>query len=491
VRLRIKLAAEDGMSPQTAFEYLNRISAIAPLALPQFEGAEAVVPTPFRVATAAAASLGLGAAAAAEIWRFRGGERQTVALSLAAAAATLKAHELVHRNGAPQPPFRHALPTGFYHSADLRWLYLHGGFPHLALRTFDLLNARPDEPSVAEGAAKWNALALEDALAFMQLTGAVVRSQEEWQSSVQGRVLGPPIQLKKIGPTPPSRLKESRTPLEGFRVLDLTRVLAGPVCTELLASHGAEVLSVQSGRLPSLPALDFPHAGGKRRTELDLVKPAEAETLRRLARHTDIFVDSCRPGALARLGFSPAALAHIAPGMIYVAISAYGAEGPWAGRRGWEEVVQAATGLAEEQGAFMSPRKKRRELLPELIPAAVLDTVSGQLAAAGALAAVLHRIREGGSWLVQVSLAATAAWLSSLGRIDATAVPEAWEPRAGLDQYLQSCETQDGRFELLGPVVRMSKTPPLWSSPPDRFDPPHWASEHEEANAAESQPAQA
>jgi crotonobetainyl-CoA:carnitine CoA-transferase CaiB-like acyl-CoA transferase len=178
--------------------------------------------------------------------------------------------------------------------------------------------------------------------------------------------------------------------------------------------------------------------------------------------------------------------------MIHVAISAYGCEGPWAQRRGWEEVVQSATGLALEQGAFMTPRRKaRRESWPELIPAAVLATVTGYLAAAGALAAVLHRIREGGSWQVQVSLAATAAWLASLGRIDASRVPEAWEPRAGLDQYLQSCETKDGRFELLGPVVRMSKTPLLASSPPDRFDLPHWASEHEEANAAEIQSAQA
>jgi len=481
----------DGMTPHAAFEQLNRIAGIAPLTVPQFEGGEAVLPTPFRAATAAAVSLGLAAAAAAEIWRFRGGDKQSVAVELAAAGASLVAHDLVRRNGEALAPYApDPRTTGFFESADGRWFYLHGGFPHLARGTLNLLNARNDESSVVEAVAKWNALALEDAMAFVGLTGAMVRSQEEWRSSVAGRLAGPPIVLKKIGNAPPARLKDSAAPLGDFRVLDLTRVIAGPAAARILAWHGAEVLAVRSRAAPVMGEIDFASATGKRQTFLDLAKPADAEELRRLARNADIFVDSYRPGALAGLGFSPASLAHNAPGMIYVSISAYGHEGRWASRRGWEEVTQAATGLALEQGAFAGARGRRRDGHPELLPAPVCDYVTGYLAAAGALAAVLKRIREGGSWLVQVSLAATAEWLQSLGRIDAGAVPEAWEPRAGLDRYLQSCETKDGRFELLGPVVRMSKTPPLRSSPPDRIDLPRWASAHEEANAAEIQPAQ-
>jgi crotonobetainyl-CoA:carnitine CoA-transferase CaiB-like acyl-CoA transferase len=480
------------MTPQAAFEHLNRLSDIAPLAVPQFQGAEAVVPTPFRVATAAAAPLGLAAAAAAEIWRFRGGEKQAVNVDLSAAAASLVSHTILRRNGEAVPPHAHdPRTTGFFHSADARWLYLHGGLPHLARRTLDLLNAKNDENSVVEGVAKWNALALEDAMAFMGLTGAVVRSEEEWRATVQGRLVGAPIVIKKLGNAPPARLKDSADPLSDFRVLDLTRILAGPACSRVLSWHGAEVLNVRAERIPTIAGLDLVSMAGKRQTLLDLAKPADAETLRRLARNADIFVDSYRPGALAGLGFSPASLAHIAPGMIYVSISAYGHEGPWASRRGWEEVTQSATGLAVEQGAFMAARRHRREPLPELIPAAVCDYVTGYLAVAGALAAVLKRIREGGSWLVETSLAATAEWLSSLGRIDAAAVPDGWDPRAGLDQYLQSCETKEGRLEFLGPVVRMSKTPPLRCSPPDHLDLPRWASAHEEANAAEIQSAQA
>jgi crotonobetainyl-CoA:carnitine CoA-transferase CaiB-like acyl-CoA transferase len=479
------------MTPHAAFEYLNRIAGIAPLGAPAFEGAEAVIPTPLRVATAAAASLGLGAAVAGEIWRFRGGEKQSIAVDLKAAAASLVSYTLLRRGGEKLARADEAIPTtGFYQCADGRWIHLHGGFARQAMRTLDLLNANNDAQSILESVSKWSGPALEDTLAFTQLCGAVVRSEEEWRAGVQGRVVGPPIMLKKIGEAPPLRLPDSRTPLGGVRVLDLTRVLAGPACSRLLASHGADVLAVRAERLPSADLFDLDLGAGKRLAFLDLAKPADAEALRRLVRGAHVFVDSYRPGALSKLGFSPAALAHIAPGITYVSVSAYGSEGPWAGRRGWEQLAQAATGIAVEQGAFMAARRKsRRETLPELIPAAVLDYTTGYLAAAGAMAALLRRIREGGSWLVQVSLAGTAMWLQSLGKIDAASVPESWEPRDGLDPYLVSCDTRAGRLELLGPVVRMSKTPPLMGGPPENADAPRWASAHEGANAAEVQSA--
>lgn len=478
------------MTPHAAFEYLNRIAGIAPLGAPVFEGAEAVVPTPLRVAAAAAASLGLGAAVAGEIWRFRGGEKQSVAVDLKAAAASLVSYSLLRRGAEKLPPPDEGPTTGFYQCADGRWIHLHGGFPHLAMRMLDLLNANNDTKAILESVSKWTGLALEEALAFMQLCGAVVRSEEEWRTGVQGRVTAPPIVLKKIGEAPPLRLSDSRTPLGGIRVLDLTRVLAGPTCSRVLASHGADVLTIRAERLPTVNLFDLDAGAGKRTAFLDLANPADAEALRRLVRGAHVFVDSYRPGALSKLGFSPAALAHIAPGMTYVSVSAYGSQGPWAGRRGWEQLAQAATGLAVEQGAFMAARRKsRRETLPELIPAAVLDYTTGYLAAAGAMAALLRRIREGGSWLVQVSLAGTAMWLQSLGKIDAAAVPESWEPRDGLDPYLVSCDTKAGRLELLGPVVRMSKTPPLKGAPPDSADAPRWASANEGADAAEVQSA--
>jgi hypothetical protein len=468
------------MAPQRAFENLNRIAGIAPTPLPKFEGGEAQLPTPFRAATAAAAALGLSASAAGEIWRLRGGEKQTVAIDLDVAAATLKAGELVRLDG--KPVTQETSPaTGFYQSGDGRWLRLHGGAQEA--RLLDLLNAKHDAKAVMEGVSKWNGLALEDAMAFMRLCGSVVRTEEEWRLSPHGRMQGAPIMLKKIGAAQPLRLGTSETPLSGLRVLDVSRYLSGPLCAGLLAQHGAEVLAVRTQRLADDRASQLYTDAGKRKIALDLAKPAEAEMLRKLAREADVFVDSNRVGALAGLGFSPASLAHIAPGIVHVSISAFGGEGPWAQRRGFEDVVQAATGLAAEQGAFTGARRKAgHEAQPELIPAQLLATLTGQLAAAGTVAALMRRIREGGSWRVETSLAATSSWLISLGRLDA--VPAKWEPPRALDAYLRSCETEDGRLESLGPVVRMSRTPPLWSGPRLQSA-PRWSVAREDMNAAQ------
>ena len=121
------------MTPQAAFEYLNRITGIAPLGAPAFEGAEAVMPSPLRTATAAAASLGFGAAVAGEIWRFPRRREAVLAVDLKAAAASLISYSLLRRDGEALPRAGEANPTtGFYQCADGRWIYLHGGFPHLA-----------------------------------------------------------------------------------------------------------------------------------------------------------------------------------------------------------------------------------------------------------------------------------------------------------------------------------------------------------------------
>ncbi len=479
------------MAPRAAFEFLNRITGLAPLSVPEFSGSDPILPTPFRAAEAAATSLGLSAATAAEIWRLRGGDRLTISIDLNAAANSLLSFMFVKRNGEELVrPALDAPAVGLYRCGDGRWIHLHGGFPSQWPRMLDLLNADNNKESVALSVAKWNSFALEEAIAYMNLAGAVVRASQEWLESPQGRALAatPPIMIRKIGEAPPLRLYPADNPLDGVRVLDLTRVLAGPTCGRTLASHGADVLHVRASRLETIELFDLDTGQGKRSTFLDLVKPADAETLRKLVRDTHIFVDSYRPGALSKLGFTPAALAHIARGITYVSVSCYGLEGPWAGRRGWEQLAQSATGLAHEQGQFRA-RTKKRDAAPELIPAAVCDYVTGYLAAAGAAAALLRRIREGGSWHVQVSLCATAMWLQSLG-VSATA-PESWVPGEGLDRYLKSCETDAGRLEYLGPVVQMSKTPPHWRSPPPRpgADEPRWHESHGEMHAAEKQSA--
>jgi crotonobetainyl-CoA:carnitine CoA-transferase CaiB-like acyl-CoA transferase len=458
------------MTARDAFAYLNRIAGIAPLREPVFTGDDPIIPTPFRAATAAAASVGLAASAANEIWRLRGGTQQDIAVDLKTAASSLVSFALLKRDGSPVPRPSETSPTvGLYQTADGRWVHLHGGFPYLAKRTLDLLNAEGKTDAVAAAVSKWNALALEDAIAFMKLSGAMVRTAEEWRATPQGALLAktPPIVLKRIGDAPVLRLDAAKEPLDGVRVLDLTRVLAGPTVGRTLASHGAEVLGVRAERLPTVELFDLDTGHGKRAAYLDLTKPGDAEQLRALARTAHVFVDSYRPGALGELGVTPAALSHSSPGIIYCAVSCYGHHGPWAQRRGWEQLAQCVTGIAVDQGAFLAARAgSRRESAPALIPAAVCDYVTGYLGAAGVAAALLRRFREGGSWLVEVSLCATAMWLQSLGKVLAAQVPQSWDAAEGLDAYWQSCETDHGRLDYLGPIVRMSETPPHWPCPP-------------------------
>jgi hypothetical protein len=468
------------MAAAGAFASLNRLVDIAPWPAPQFHGDDPILPTPFPVASAAAAALGLGASASDAIWRLRGGSRQGISIDLKAAAASLVSFSLLRLNGKAVPrPAESNATVGIYRGMDGRYIHLHGGFPHLERRTLDLLNAKNDVESISEAVAKWNAFALEDALAFMNQCGAVIRTEEEWQASRQGRAMAhmPPIVLKRIGDAPPLRLDESRMPLDGVRVLDLTRVLAGPSCGRTLASYGADVLGVRGPKLPTIDLFDLDTGLGKHATFLDLAKPGDAETMRGLIRGAHVFIDSYVPGALSKLGFSPEALAHLAPGIIHVAISCYGTEGPWSHRRGWEQLAQSATGVAVEQGAFMAARAgSRRESVPRLIPAAACDFITGYLAAACAIAALQKRMREGGSWRVEVSLCATAQWLQSLPRIEAKRIPDGWNPLEGLDGYFQSCETTRGRLDHLAPVVRMSKTQPVWKLPPPEqgADQPRW-----------------
>ncbi|MEI9932743.1 MAG: CoA transferase [Rhizomicrobium sp.] len=231
------------------------------------------------------------------------------------------------------------------------------------MRMLDLLNAQYTRDSIGRATAKWNAFALEDAIAYLNFCGAVVRTPEEWKDSPQGRALTntPPIVIKKIGEAPPLRLNDSGNPLDGVRVLDLTRVLAGPTCGRTLASYGADVLHVRAERLDTIEMFDLDTGQGKRSAFLDLIKTADAETLRRLMRDAHVFVDSYRPGALAKHGFTPAALAHLSRGITYVSVSCYGSEGPWAERRGWEQLAQSATGIAHEQGLFAAQRKGQRD----------------------------------------------------------------------------------------------------------------------------------
>ena len=425
-------------------------------------GFDPVLATRFSVGEAASAVLAAQAIAAADLWSLRGGAGQSIEVDVRAAAASLISFAYL-RYGAGAFERQANPTTALYRARGGNWVHLHGGFSSRA-GTLELLRCADEGPAIARAVADWDAQDLEDALAERGLCGARLRTAAEWREHRQGVALAraPLVELLRIGDAPPRALEGPRAhesgarPLSGIRVLDLTRVLAGPTCARTLAEHGAEVLHVRSPKLPSIEPFVIDTNPGKRSCYLDLERPEEAEHLRALARRADVFSQGYRPGALARRGFSPEALAEIRPGIIVVSINCYGHEGPWAGRPGWEQLAQTVSGMAHEHAGGAAPA---------LVPAAVNDYITGYLGGLGVMRALARRATEGGSWHVRVSLTRTAMWVMSIPRVSADAAPIGLDP-AALDPWLIEMDTKWGRLTRLGPIARMSATPLRWDLPP-------------------------
>jgi crotonobetainyl-CoA:carnitine CoA-transferase CaiB-like acyl-CoA transferase len=235
-----------------------------------------------------------------------------------------------------------------------------------------------------------------------------------------------------------------------------------------LAEHGADVLRVTREDLADSGPSDFDTGIGKLSTHIDLRNPAEAENMRSLIRESDVFSQSYRPGTLARRGLSPEAVAQLRPGIVYVTLSAWGHEGPWSGRRGYDTIVQSANGMAYR------PHDER----PAFLPVSAQDYIAGYLLAYGAMVALGRRVREGGSWFVRASLAGAGHWIREHGLLAPSEYANL--PVELADNELQPLLTQHdspiGRLTHLAPVVQLSETPARWSRPavPRGFHPPRW-----------------
>ena len=244
-----------------------------------------------------------------------------------------------------------------------------------------------------------------------------MRSFDEWDRHPQSAAVAAlPVSLERLdddADTPPlawPALQAAMRPLTGLRVLDLTRILAGPVGCRTLAAHGADVLMVNSPNLPNIDAI-AELSRGKRSAHVDLRSETGRETLRALLGGAHVFVQGYRPGGRADLGFDPRTLARLRPGIVTASLSAYGQSGPWAGRRGFDSLVQTATGFNDAEATAAGATT------PQALPIQILDFASGFLLAFGVQAALMRQQREGGSWHVQVSLAGVGRWLHGLGRV--------------------------------------------------------------------------
>ncbi len=424
----------------------------------ELEGEGQPYATPLPVAECAASVLGCIGAAAALLWEERTGETQTVTVARRHAAASLVGFQLQRLEGAELPvaPMNRERPlVRLYRCRDDRWIHLQGQFAHLAARTCEVLGCDVGSgvEVVADRVARWDAPELEDALADAGTCGAMARSVEEWSAHPQAQAIAPlgRVSIERIGESAPEAPCGTGRPLAGVRVLDLSRLLAGPVNARTLAEHGAEVLLVNSSRLENIPLFVMDTSHGKRSCCLELDDAADVAALRDLAAGADVFTQGYRGGSLARRGFGPEELAALRPGIVAVTINCYGDTGPWRQRPGWEQMAQTVSGMVIGQGGADHPA---------LVPAAACDYTTGYLAALGTTAALWRRSHEGGSYHVRVSLCQTARWF--------TEAPVVAGPATGfgdLDTFSTANDTPYGRLHHLGPVARLPITPGRWAVP--------------------------
>ncbi|HXV92510.1 MAG TPA: CoA transferase [Pseudonocardia sp.] len=400
-------------------------------------GPDSTLRSAFPVTAAGAAAVGAALLAATD---------RPVGLDTRQLAVALRSERYLRRDGrSAGSPFD---PLSAFHRTADGWLRLHANYPWHREAALRVLGCAVDEAPAA--IAERGAVELETALHEAGGVGAAVRTQQEW------RTRNPPLPLverRELGGAPPR-------PAGRPRVLDLTRVIAGPVATRTLAAHGAEVLRLDPPGRPEIPLQAWDTLPGKHSALLDLRQ--HRDTLEELLGGADVVVSGYRPGSLDRFGLAPEALAERFPGLVVVTLSAWGHLGPWAGRRGFDSLVQAATGIAVVEGGPQGPGA---------LPAQVLDHATGYLAAAGSLLALDRQRRVGGTPHVRLSLAGTAHWLMGLPR-------PAGGPVADVDPapYLQDVATPDGRLTLTTPPGTVDGRALGWPPPAPAFGaaPPRW-----------------
>ncbi|KOG61925.1 CoA-transferase [Streptomyces antibioticus] len=432
----------------------------APLARLTTVAREGALPARLPVRQLARACVGACALAAAELAAHRAGlaEVPGVRVDDGAVATAFHGERLLKVDG--RAPVVFAPLSRFWRTAD-GWVRTHANYPHHRARLLGALGL-PADASVEEVAgrlAERSAQEAEEAVQGADGLAVALRTPQEWRTHPQAAEVAarPLVERARLDSAPARVLPPldpaaaALLPAAGLRVLDLTRVLAGPVATRTLALLGADVLRVDAPWLPELPDLHADTGFGKRSATLDLA--AGRDTFEELLRTADVVVTGYRPGALDRFGLAPRALAERNPGLVVAQVSAWGAYGPWGGRRGFDSLVQVATGIAVAEGSAQRPGA---------LPAQALDHGTGYLLAAAVLRALTEQSYDGGSRLVRLALARTAHWLTD-GTLS-TAAEGA--PYAGPDAWLTETDSPLGRLRHARPAVSFTGGPADWARPP-------------------------
>lgn len=423
-----------------------------------------VLPARLPVRELARATVGACALAAAELGARRsGGAAAEVRVDEGAVATAFLSERHLRIDG--RKPTSFAPLSGFWRAAD-GWVRTHANYPHHRARLLAALGL-PDEGDTDTSVERLSAeLATRPARSIQETVyaagGLAVAVPEPDASEIPPTGL-PLIESRRLGEGAPCRLPHGPLPASGVRVLDLTRVLAGPVATRTLALLGADVLRVDSPRLPEDPDTHADTGFGKRSTRLDLADPADRRTFDDLLARADVVVSGYRPGALDRYGLTPDDLPARHPGIVLAQVCAWGWSGPWAARRGFDSLVQAATGIAAIEAG---PDGR-----PGVLPAQALDHGTGYLIAAAVLRALTERHETGGGRHLRFSLAGTASWLMH----GITPAPEggaAYDP----EPHLAETPSAYGPLRHARSPITYDGRPLDWPRPPAQWgtDAPGW-----------------
>ncbi|MGW2559586.1 CoA transferase [Streptomyces sp. NPDC001514] len=347
-------------------------------------------------------------------------------------------------------PVTFAPLSRFWRTAD-GWVRTHANYPHHRAALLAALDT--DEDGVESALAARKSLDVEEAVYAAGGLAVALRTPDEWAAHPQGALAArqPLLTRERLDDAAPRR--RSRR----LRVLDLTRVIAGPVATRTLALLGADVLRIDPPRLPELPDQHADTGFGKRSATLDLDSPADRRTLDELLDGADVLVTGYRPGALDGHGLTR-------PGLVVAQLSAWGDDGPWGGRRGFDSLVQVASGIAVAEG---SPDR------PGALPAQALDHGTGYLLAAAVLRSLTEQEGEGGTRLVRLALARTARFLTHGLPAEAGGDAGTYDP----GRRLAETDSPLGRLRYALSPVSFEGGPADWSRPPGVWgaDAPNWA----------------
>jgi hypothetical protein len=358
----------------------------------------------------------------------------------------------------------------FWQAAD-GWVRTHANYPWHRAALLRALGTSDDAEAVASAMADLPAEDVEERVFAAGGVAVAVRTFAAWQAHPQGRALAsePLISHGLAGDAPPRARAAADLPGAGVRVLDLTRVIAGPVCTRFLAALGAEVLRVDPPDHPDMrPGMVADTLLGKRSALLDLSPPDSLATLHGLLDHADVVVCGYRPGALDRFGLSPEALAERHHGLVLVYLDAWGHTGPWAGRRGFDSVVQGPTGIAMGESAAGGE--------PGALPCQLLDHGTGYLAAAAVLDGLRRQSEQGGTLVRRLSLAHTAWWLTShRAQVESPSPVPAQDPKS--PPWLVDLDSPVGPVTAVAPPGNLDNRPLQWPTPLTGYgnDQPTWS----------------